>query len=119
MYLQEFATGSVNECQFVANSAKLYGGALAQGSIFGAVQTSSFQSNTALHGGGIFQQNVIGDVQQGVFNQNVAGVCPPQSFTDGAKDVLLDFHHAAARPLMLVCILVGYHGVKHEAASEV
>lgn len=86
----------MKECLFVANSAKLYGGALAQGSIFGAVQTTSFQSNTALHGGGIFQQNVMGDVQHGVFNQNVAGVCLPHCFTGGAKDVLIDFHHGSS-----------------------
>lgn len=81
---QEFATGSVKECHFAANSAKLYGGALAQDSIFGAVRLSSFQSNSALHGGGLYQLNVVGDVQQGRFSRNVAGVWVPLRYMCGS-----------------------------------
>lgn len=79
----------MKDCRFVANSAKLYGGAVAQSSIFGAVQTSNFQSNTALHGGGAYQLNVVGAVERGVFSQNVAGLCLPLCLLCNAVSKLL------------------------------
>ena len=72
------ASGSIEDCVFINNSAKLYGGALSTGYIDGDMElivvNCNFEQNNAPYGGAVQLKGKNIEIHKSIFNKNIAAI---------------------------------------------